>query len=453
MQTGLTLYPYQKAWLKDPSRFAVGMFARQSGKTFASALGIVEDCIRSPQRWVILSRGERQAREMMDEHIKRLFKVYQAAFEVLEYDLEGSHKALEVTLPNGSRVTALPANPDTARGFSANVLLDEFAFHQDSRKIWGALYPVISKPGLRLRVISTPNGKGNKFYDLVTGQDAAWSRHRVDIYEAVGQGLDRNIEELREGIGDSDLWAQEYELAWLDEASAWLSYDLINTCESDLAALDGSGYEGGEVYIGNDIGLRGDLWVAWALELVGDVLWTREVRTLKRSTFAEHDAVLEEMFGKYNVRRLCIDQTGMGERSTETYTKRYGSSRVEGVIFGSNSKQGLAMLGKQAFEDRRLRIPAGDPAIRKDLHKLQKVVTAAGTVRFNADRDAAGHADRAWALFLAINAASNPKMVYEFRSDGLSRSDRQLRSYGNGYGAANDLRGFLDPFGGSFGGF
>ena len=32
------------------------------------------------------------------------------------------------------------ANPDTARGFSANVFLDEFAFHKDSREIWKALF-------------------------------------------------------------------------------------------------------------------------------------------------------------------------------------------------------------------------------------------------------------------------------------------------------------------------
>ena len=75
---------------------------------------------------------------------------------------EATYRALEIEYPNGSRITALPANPDTARGFSANVFLDEFAFHLDSRKIWTALFPVISA-GWKLRVVSTPNGKGNKF--------------------------------------------------------------------------------------------------------------------------------------------------------------------------------------------------------------------------------------------------------------------------------------------------
>ena len=125
--------------------------------------------------------------------------------------------------PNGSRVTALPANPDTARGFSANAFLDEFAFHADSRKIWAALFPVISA-GWKLRVVSTPNGKNNKFYDLMTGDDPVWYRQTTDIYQAVADGLPRDIEQLRSALGDEDAWAQEYELKWLDEASAWISF-------------------------------------------------------------------------------------------------------------------------------------------------------------------------------------------------------------------------------------
>jgi phage FluMu gp28-like protein len=91
----------------------------------------------------------------------------------------------------------LPANPDTARGFSANVFLDEFAFHADSRKIWAALFPVISRQNLKLRITSTPNGKNNKFYDLMTSDSGIWSKHSTDIYQAVLDGLPRNPKEMK----------------------------------------------------------------------------------------------------------------------------------------------------------------------------------------------------------------------------------------------------------------
>ena len=416
------LYPYQRRWLDDKSRFKIGMFARQTGKTFTTTLEIAEDLIDAEvtgrrTRWVILSRGERQAREAMEEGLKLHLRAMNVGFEAFTDDFRLSDntvvKSLEVVTKNGSRVTALPANPDTARGFSANVFLDEFAFHADSRKIWTALFPVISKPGLKLRVVSTPNGKGNRFYELMTSpENAGWSKHTVDIYQAVAEGLPRNIEELKAGCGDEDAWAQEYELKWLDEASAWLSYDLINAAENDHAGLF-ENYTGDPCYVGVDIGRRHDLFVIAVLEKVGDVLWTREIIERKGATFAEQDFLLDDVMARYRVLRVCMDQTGMGEKPVEDAKARHGSTRVEGVLFTGTNKLTLATLGKEAFEDRRIRIPISD-ALRSDLHKLQKVSGPTGAPRFVAESDNTGHADRTWALFLAVNAASSPRMDYGY---------------------------------------
>jgi phage FluMu gp28-like protein len=406
----LPLYAYQRRWVNDDARFKIAMFARQCGKTFTSTLELALDCARAEalgqrRRWVILSRGERQAREAMNEGVKLHLAALSAGFKAYDYDWEPGVKALEVELPGGSKITALPANPDTARGFSANVLLDEFAFHQDSRAIWKALFPVISKPGLKLRVISTPNGKGNKFYDLMTGAGDGWSRHVTDIYQAVKDGLPRDIEELRKGAGDDDLWAQEFELKWLDEASAWLSFELIASCEHEAAGVP-EHYQGGPCFVGVDIAARNDLFVIWVVELVGDVYWTREIIERKRVSFAEQDALLDDVFARYRVMRACMDQTGMGEKPVEDAQRRHGSTRVEGVLFTAVNKLTLATHGKEVFEDRKLRIPEGNPALRADLHKLKKVTGPTGTPRFVADSDSSGHADRTWAAFLALNAAA-----------------------------------------------
>ena len=218
--------PYQKAWIADQSRFKIGMFSRQTGKTFSTGGECADDCFTAwaedrRARWVILSRGERQAAEMMTEVIKPFTKAYYEVYNTLlkggeptfhegefrapqERGADAVYKQLEVAFPNGSRITALPANPDTARGFSANVILDEFAFHAKSREIWAALFPVISRSGLKLRVISTPNGKGNKFFELMTAEDTVWSRHVVDIYEAVRQGLDRDIDMLSQDVASTE---------------------------------------------------------------------------------------------------------------------------------------------------------------------------------------------------------------------------------------------------------
>ncbi|WP_244464728.1 terminase large subunit domain-containing protein [Martelella endophytica] len=404
----------------DRSRFKLGKFARQTGKTFTTTLEVVDDCFehaieQKRARWVILSRGERQAREAMNEGIKLHAQAYKLGFEMNEYDwlgAEGSYRALEVELPHGSKITALPANPDTARGFSANVFLDEFAFHKDSNAIWKALFPVISA-GWKLRVTSTPNGKSGKFYELDTADDNAWSRHVVDIYQAVADGLPRDIEELRAGIADDDAWEQEYELKYLDEASAWLSYDLISSVEDDAAGIP-DGYQGGPCYVGRDIGRRNDLHVIWVWEEIGDVLWCREIIEQKRATFAEMDMAFDDVMTRYRVARACIDQTGMGEKVTEDAQRRYGS-RVEGVLFTTSNKLIMATAGKERFEDRKVRIPEGNVPLRSDLHKLRKVASATGAPRFVAERDD-DHADRTWAAFLGINAAGGARMAYGYQS-------------------------------------
>lgn len=413
------LFGYQHRWLADDARFKIGMFARQTGKTFTTTLDLVDDCFEAEAlgkraRWVILSRGERQAKEAMEEGVKKHAQAYRLAIQELEGEFRGEsgdrYTMLDVVLPGGSRITALPANPDTARGFSANVFLDEFAFHADSRKIWTALFPVISN-GWKMRITSTPNGKGNKFYELMTDKrlDGTWSRHVVDIYQAVKDGLPRDIDEMRLALNDDDAWAQEFELKWLDEASAWLSYDLIDGVEHDRAGLP-EHYTGGPCYVGVDIATRNDLFVIWVLELVGDVLWTREIIVRKRIKFAEQDALLDDVFARYRVLRACMDQTGMGEKPVEDAKRRHGDLRIEGVLFTAANKLTMATQGKEAFEDRRLRIPLGDRDLRADLHKLQKVVGPTGIPRFVADSDDAGHADRTWAAFLAINAAANEVM-------------------------------------------
>lgn len=428
------LHRYQKRWFLDRTRFKIGMFARQTGKTFTTTLEIVDDCHEAEStggrtKWVILSRGERQAREAIDA-VKTHCRAYSMAVEEIEGELaveredgsKATYKMLEVRLPGGSRIIGLPANPDTARGFSANVYLDEFAFHADSRAIWRALFPVISA-GWKIRITSTPNGKANTFYTLMTGKSAVWSRHQVDIYTAVADGLARNVEELRDGLDDPDAWAQEFELKWLDEASAWLDFDLISSVEHD-AAGDPAGYLGGMCYIGNDIARKKDLWVAWVWERVGDVLWTREISVLRRATFAAQDAEMDRLVGTkdapgvYRVGRICMDETGMGSKPVEDAKARYGDDRVEGVVFTGNTKLALATEAKAAFQDRAVRIPMGDPKLRADLHSLRKLTSATGAPRFDTDAGEEGadsHADRAWAGFLGISAASTPGVEYGYR--------------------------------------
>lgn len=450
----LTLY--QKRWVEDKSRFKIGRICRQGGKSFAGSLETVLDSNETKKNmWLLLSRGERQSKQLMGQ-VKMHSEAINMAVEELESTFktdETEYKMLETILPNRSRIIGLPANPDTARGWSANVLLDEFALHKDSRAIWRALFPTITR-GFKIRILSTPFGKKNKFYELCTG-DNNYSKMTVPIRKAVAEGLelkDENgnpttIEALREAFGDDEGWAQEYEVEFLDEATAFITYELIGTVESDEAsALPGWAiilideakkaykiYRGttgtllspvidvqfeGDLYVGFDVARKRDLSVIWLDEIINGLAMTRAVIELAKMPFFIQKRILFALLSHPKTKRACIDQSGLGMQLAEEARDKFGEHKVEGIDFTAANKEALATGLKQNIEDVKCRIPVSQ-AIRNSLHSVKKYQTSTGHFRFDADRtEETGHADHFWAKALATQAASQPAAVIEFKSTG-----------------------------------
>lgn len=401
--TVYNLLPYQKRFLDDRSRFRIGLWARQTGKSFTSALDAVAGAMERGESWLVLSAGERQSLEWM-EKAKQHAVAWEMAAEIEGDRAEADIQRLTIRFPRGNRIIGLPANPDTARGYSMNVILDEFAFHERSREIWRALVPTVTR-GYRLVVLSTPNGKANMFAELWQQPESAFSRHRVSIEDAVADGLAVNLEELRAAI-DPDGWQQEYLCEFVDDAGSLLPYDLIAACEDGQA---GSGLDGvaadAALTLGVDIGRKRDLTVFWVVEELGDVAWTRAVKVYEKCPFHVQQAELFAVLADRRIRRACIDATGIGAMLAEEAQRLHGQYRVEAVPFTQASKEEMAVGMLRKFQDRKVRVPPARE-VREDLHKVRKVTTAAGNVRYLADRDDAGHADRFWALALALHAGS-----------------------------------------------
>lgn len=449
------LTKFQKESAGWKARFDLRRWSRQTGKTFEDTREIVDDSHERRTAWVILSRGERQSKKNM-EQARVHCEAYGAAAEVLEDTWEGEegkYKSLEIRLPNKSVILGLPANPDTARGFSANVSLDEFAFHKDSRKIFASLFPVITR-GYRLKVTSTPFGKQNKFYDL----DIAWSKKmedgdpayhtsKIDIYDAIAGGLElRNEdghlstpEELKEALGDDDAWDQEYLVLYIDEATAYLTYELIAKCEdpelepepvwvgtllaraAELHAvylqtkenppsfnlLDETWINGDHLYLGFDVARRRHGSVIWLNRDRQGVQETVAVIRMKGLPFFIQKVVLFSLLSHPQMRRGCIDGTGLGMQLGEEAVDQFGESMVEPITFNAATKEVLATGLKQKMEDSIPRIPA-EPYIRNSFHSIKRLPSGTGHFRFDAEAsDKGGHADEFWAEALALHASGS----------------------------------------------
>lgn len=437
----IKLTDYQREKVMDKSRFRFDMWARQTGKSFSATLADTLDAAEGAP-WVVLSSGERGSKENI-EKCQMHAQAIGAAIENIQSDFstdDGVFTAHEIRFPSGGRIVGLPANPATARGHSANVDLDEFSTHKDSRKIWTALFPTINR-GFRLRVNGTPLGKQNKFYELFRDWSQFVEEHRsgyavkkVTIYDAVAGGLDLRDpegrlctpEELREALGDPDAWAQEYLCEFVDEATAYLTYDMIAACETEDATTEiPAGFiPTGPMFVGVDIGRKRDLTVIWLAERLGDVSWVRAVVTLEKALFRVQRDALFSVLEMPSVRRACIDATGLGMQLAEEAQQKFGAYKVEPVTFTNLVKEDLAVRMRTRMEDRQIRLPA-DRNVREDLHSIKKYVTAAGNVRFDAERTEQGHADRFWAAALAEMAGSGPAVeAFEVAQDPQRRGSR-----------------------------
>ncbi|MGI0014235.1 MAG: hypothetical protein ACREBU_12460, partial [Nitrososphaera sp.] len=130
----------------------------------------------------------------------------------------------------------------------------------------------------------------------------------------------------------------------------------------------------------------------------------------------------------FRIQRCALDASGLGAMLAEELAAKWGA-RVEPVVFTAAIKEALAVRVKRLLEERRLKIPY-DPAIRAALGSVKRYVTAAGNVRFDAERtDLSGHADHFWALALALHAAEEPGLSVDFISSGRLNPSSETRVF------------------------
>lgn len=430
MSKGLSTYfmPYQIAWLRDQSRLKISEKSRRVGMTYVQSYEDMLDAARADNPLdVWFSSADESAAKEYIRYVAQWARIFNVAATDLGETVISRNddiKALTVEFATGKRINALSSNPKAFRSKGGKLVLDEFAFHADQEEMWKAARPIITW-GFPARILSTYNGKGNRYYRMVSeakkaiaeGRVPAWALHTTTIIDAVHDGLaDRIlgrklteaerqawIDAEHESVGDEDTWQQEYLCNPIDEASAWLPWELIVGCESPEAGNVAYLEKTGDCFIGWDVARTADKSVIWTVQRVGDILWTRDVHVMRRKSFAEQLDAFDVRMRLYNARRACIDKTGLGMPIVEEAQARWGQYRVEGVTFTGEVKQHLATYGKQMFEDKRVRIPMSRD-IRDSHHAVRKMTTVAGNPRFDADRNESGHADEFWAHMLALHA-------------------------------------------------
>jgi phage FluMu gp28-like protein len=478
----IKFHPYQQPVFSDgTSGIMVLHWSRQIGKSFTLAAWAVDRLINRPGRLVtVLSNSRENGAEFLRK-CAEVCRLNNTTFKEipgpsLGLDFDSMRLELHIVAKGQTgRIKVLAANPRTARGFSGDLILDEFAFHENSAEIWEAAEPILaSNPDFLCRIASTGNGKHNLFYRLAAPANENFTadglgrsqgnfalsrvtrtlahQHGTKIYDPITR-QEITPQAARAAALDKRAYDQNYECAFADENLTLLSHDLISAAEHDdvgeIAERDWSPAQlarlraaTGPLYLGFDVARKSDLSVLTVIEQCDRTIFVRAILRIRDMRLPDQQLRLGEICRLPKFLRAALDMTGLGLGLFEYAQKEFGVGRIHGINFATTVPatravqaegrkretvrvtEALALEVLQAYEDRRIRQPCDGP-LRDDLRKPERVVTPGGRVSIAATRDTAGHADHFWSLALALEAAATSSGPFAYENLGFERGENR----------------------------
>jgi phage FluMu gp28-like protein len=435
---------FQLAHLNDDSTFRIEDKSRQIAWSWLAAAEGIADAILDERDSIYVSINLEEAKEKI-RYARRIYD----ALQIGGLPRLITDNQLELEFDNHARLTSLPSKPPRGRARS-NVFLDEFAHVQHDRQIYTAALPVISKGG-RLRIGSSPFGASGVFWEVFTQAMQAYpgyTRKSTPWWEV--QSFCLNVAEARklapamETFERVDLFGndrikalfanmlledfqQEYEAEFVDETTAWISWEEIKTNQDAellcaMAVMRGScpqnvhaaiaqvarWIEEGKIERVLDAGVDiGRTRNATECFLVGESTTKtyplRLALTLDNVEFDDQKDVLTLVLKSLPIAKMLIDQNGIGRNLAENLSRSF-PVKVQGVNFTNETKKLWATDTKMLMQQRKTPLPA-DRDIAYQIHSIKKLVSPSKNLIFDTDRNEKHHADKFWALALALAGA------------------------------------------------
>lgn len=434
--------PYQVHFLNNSDLFAIWNKSRQVGWSWTAAADAVAHGTQVPRTTsIFVSINLEEATEKI-RYAKQIV-------EALDRDVRPKliiENRLEIEFQNGSRLISHPCRPlrGKARG---RVYLDEFAHYPKDVEIYTSALPVITRGG-QLLIGSTPLGAKGRFWEIFGQKIQAYPGYKrravpwwlvaalsKDVANAAKFAPAMLTEERVRNFGTPRLisifenlpledFQQEYECAWIDEATAWITWDEIKRNQLDAQAgkllywqakdVESAfailpqiqrALEEGKLELslvgGVDIGRTRN---ATEIILLGKSalghLPYRVGVTLDKVEFDDQRAVLNALLDRLPIVQLLIDQSGIGRDLAEKVAAVH-PSKAQGVDFTNNSKELWAVESKVQFQRGHVPIPL-DRELSYQIHSIKKTTTAAKNSVFDTARNEKHHADKFWAHSLAV---------------------------------------------------
>ena len=345
-------YPYQRAFLADPSSRRIILKARQIGFSQVFALEALHAAITKPERTILLvSRSQ-------DLAVNLLRYCYQTYNNLREAPALVKENESEMGFANGSRIKSIPANRSTGRGFAASdVYLDEFAYASYADDIYQSVSPALSQGG-RLTIGSTPNGVGNLFHTLYTSDDGftrfyePWHHcpaYYTDAERAAGVPKEQAAWYLRNRPNYSaQQWAAEYDCDFV--GSGLTLFQPADLDAAERGALGTQLPQDGHVHLTTvDVGRRKDATVINTFDTSTEPFPRVAFDRLERVPYPLIQRRIEQRVMAYPG-RLVIESNGVGDPLIENL-----NVHAEPFVTTATRKVQALQALQLLFEQRRIK--------------------------------------------------------------------------------------------------
>ncbi|HEY3251733.1 MAG TPA: terminase family protein, partial [Ignavibacteria bacterium] len=265
-------------------------------------------------------------------------------------------------------------------------------------KIFEAILPSITR-GYNLTISSTPLGRQNLFYEIYSDHKRYkdYKRYCINIYDAAKQGFKADIGSIKHNF-DEESFRQEYLCEFIDESTAYFTYELLRNCidDYDMPSVKGP------VYNGIDIGRTNDLTAIAAVSETNGRFYLKRLEVMKNSAFGEQRETIIQIINEEEPMAVFIDKGGIGLQLAEELEEEF--TFVKGITLTNGIKNDAVTFTKKLMEERNFMLP-DERELIGEFHSIKRSVTTGNSVKFESPRTKQGHGDRAWAVIIALLAA------------------------------------------------
>ncbi len=386
--------------LPEQSHVANGFVVHNSGKTTSVADAVIwyafthPGTIRNPTQTLITSVGINTSMVMATR--------------------------TEIWFANNSRIAvrALGHTGATARGLASHLIIVDEAAYVKEDIFTGVLFPQLAATNGSLVLLSTPFGKDHVFYRCFTNRN-----YWVKVIRSRDCPKTTNAF-LEEAYAlDPIKYRQEYDVEFLDEATAWFPTRLLrDRITSDFSLVPEfeivagtRRYDDVPYFLGGDFGKRGSHTAVVLFAEVRQPDGTVRYKLAHEKQFPlvgakdEENDIYQQAIAyiaacnqRFFVVRGCLDSTN-NESITEQLARSYPA--MEGINLSEPRVRDIMTFARNRCERGEVMIPYNSPIIN-EMSAQQYDLRPGGAMHF--PKPKIGTNDRLWATILALYATRSP---------------------------------------------